>query len=405
VLVLIAAPAVSQTVLGFFEGPPPVAGQPRTNLSGAPGFTGWAVADGGVRRIIILVDGFDVGQARFGGIRPDVTAQHPDFPDSGAPGFSFRLNTTDFSNGLHEVAIEVELLDGTRHPIQPSRSLQFNNNTSILRPFGRINSPNRNATLAGNCDILTPNRRMSVIEGWAIDLGVETGDTGIGFVELMLDGVILANSRRDCYFDAAAGGFSDCYGLPRFDIENQFPFALDAPNAGFRFVIDVGDLITIGDRSEGQHSITIRAGDISNQFENIDEFSVNFACSENLGNEPSFGLIETPGPGRVFTGTMRFEGWALDAQGVDRVEISVDGLLVTTTPLDPARTRASVTATYPGFPDSAHPVFRTFVDSNQFVDGEHQVQVVVVDDLGVETLIGEKTFTVDNDLPTASLLK
>lgn len=403
---LAASPVAAQTVHGFFEGVPPVgAGLPQNSLTGAPGFTGWVVADGGVRRVIVMVDGFDVLQARYGGIRPDVTAQFPGFPDSAAPGFTFVLNTTDFNNGLHHVSVDVELMNGSRRSISPVRTYQFTNNTSILRPFGRINRPNRNATLAGNCDVSEANRRLSVIEGWAVDLGVEIGDTGIGFVELLLDGVILANTRRDCRFSIAGGGFSDCYGLPRLDIENRFPFAIDAPNAGFRFVMDVGALITLGDRSEGQHIVTIRAGDVSNQFENIDEFPVFFACSENLGNEPSFGLIETPGPGRTFTGLMRFEGWTLDAQGVARVDIYVDGLFVTSTTLDPNLIRSGVTATYPGFPDSTRPVFRTFVDSNLFVDGLHQVQVSVIDDLGAETIIGETTFTVDNDFPLSSFLK
>lgn len=404
-LALAATPAVSQTVIGNFEGPPPTpGGQGINGVSGAAGMTGWALASGGVRRIIVKVDGADFQQARYGNIRPDVTAQFPGFPDSAAPGFSFALNTTDFSNGLHTISVDVERMDGSRVALN-SVSLLFTNNTSVLIPFGAINQPNRGATLFGNCDPTDPNRRLSVVEGWALDLGVETGDTGVGFVELMLDGVDIFNSRRDCFFDFATGGFTQCYGLPRFDIESRFPFALDAPGAGFRFALDVGGLIALGGRREGQHNLAIRVGDISNQFADIDEFPVFFVCADRLGNEPAFGLIESPTPGRVFTGSTRFEGWALDAQGVERVDIYVDGAFVVSTPLDPALTRDSVTSVYPGFPDSLHPVWRVFIDSNQFVDGQHQVEIVVVDSLGQETVIGEKTFTVDNDFPVSSFLK
>lgn len=394
---LLASPLAAQTVIGVLDGP----ATGNNGVSGAVGFTGWALADGGVRRVIVTVDGVDIQQARYGNVRPAVTVQNPGFPDSAAPGFSFTLNTTEFSNGLHHVSADVERMNGSRVRLN-TISLLFVNNTSLLVPFGDIERPDRGALLFGNCDVDDPNRRFTVVEGHALDLGLGIGDSGVGFVELMLDGTILFNSRRDCFFNLALGGFNQCYGLPRFDIENRYPFALNAPGAGFRFIMDVGALITLGGRSEGQHDLSVRVGDISNQFADIETIPVNFVCTEGLGNEPSFGLIDSPLPGRIFTGTMRFEGWALDAQGVRRVEIRVDGNVVANTTLDPALTRDKVTAEFPGFPDSLNPVWRVFLDSNQFVDGIHQVQVVVIDNLLAETLIGEETFEVDNDFPLSS---
>ncbi len=390
---LAAVPAMAQANLGFFEGPT----DGSNTATGAVPLTGWALADVGVRRVIILVDGENAGEALYGRPRGQITNDFPGYPDSSAPGFSFILNSTDYLNGLHVVSAQVERLDGTFVDVAPHRTLQFQNATHNLRPFGRVDRPDRAATLFGTCDIDNPFRRPTIVEGWALDLGVEIGDTGIGYVELLLDGVPIARSTTDCVFNPSLGGFTNCYGTKRLDIENQYPFAFNAPNSGFRFAMDVGALIYSG-QVEGAHTLTIRAGDISNQVENIDELPVVFICGENIPNEPSFGLIESPKLNREYTGLMRVEGWALDIDGIRRVEIFVDGEFVRSAPLDPFLVRQSVSSTYPGYPDSDHPVFRAFIDTGDFVDGVvHQLEVIAVDDLLERTLIGEVDFISYND--------
>ncbi len=383
-----AMPAMAQANLGFFEGPP----DSSNTATGAVRLTGWALADAGIRRVLILVDGENAGQALHGRPRGAITNSYPGYPDSAAPGFGFILNSTDYLNGNHVVSARVERNDGTFHDVSPARTLQFQNNTHNLRPFGRVDRPDRSATLFGTCDIENPFRRPTIVEGWALDLGVEIGDTGIGYVELLLDGVPISRSTTDCVFNPALGGFTNCYGTKRLDIENQYPFAFNSPNSGFRFAMDIGALI-YGGRVEGAHTLTIRAGDLSNQIENIDEMSVTFVCSENIGNEPSFGLIESPRLNREYNGLMRVEGWALDIDGIRRVEIFVDGNFVRGAALDPLLTRQSVSSSYPGFPDTDHPVFRAFIDTNDFVDNVvHQLEVIAVDELFARTLIGETDF-------------
>ena len=392
ILALIAGPAIAQSWTGNFEGP---FGGVSNAATGAVPLTGWVLADVGVRRVVIQVDGEDVGQADFGQPRPDVTSPFPGFPDSPSPGFGYVLDSTPYINGVHHIGARAELNDGTYVDLQPVHSILFQNNTHILRPFGEINRPNRNAQLVGFCDLDNPFRRPSIISGWTLDLGVETGDTGVGFVELLVDGSIIFNTRLDCRYIPELGGLTNCYGLPRLDVEHKYPFALDAPNAGFRFGLDIGALLNFG-WAEGHHILTIRTGDVSNQTENVDEIPVVFICAENIGNEPSFGLIENPKLNRINSGLMTFEGWALDAQGVKRIDFYVDGIFQRSVALNPFRTRQSVTSQYPGFPDSAHPVFRAFYDSTQLSDGVHQLQVFVVDDEDAETLIGETSFITDN---------
>jgi len=407
---LLAAPTFGETVRGFFEGP--IGGG--NAGSGALSLTGWAVADSPVRRVVIQVDGVDIGQAFYGGARPDVEADHPGFPDSANAGFGYRLNTTDFPNGIYTVTAKVETDAGTSEVIQGTRHIFFNNNSHILKPFGSINRPERHAELFGACDLESPFRRYSVIGGWALDLGLEIGDTGVGYVELLLDGSIIASTRLGdpnplgapdevegvgvCHYDPAKGGLSNCYGFPRLDIERFYPFALDAPSSGFRFVIDVGQLIARDLWPQGQHILKARVGDIAGQVADADEIPVTFVCIENIPNEPSFGQIESPRLGRGFAGVVELKGWVLDWEGVDQVWLYVDGILIGTADYGVGR-RARVEMEFPGFPDTDAPAWSFEWDTNEVSEGFHQFEVIAVDDTGDETLIGETDFFVNNVHP------
>ncbi len=412
-VLLLAVPAAGQeTIIGFLE--PPAIDDCRADVSNCdrkPGIVrvhGWALASSGVKRVIIQVDGADVGQARYGSLRPVVQDVHPGFPDSAGAGFGFNVNGTDYQNGLHDITAKVETFGG-RTVILPAvdasgevlddgvQRVFWTHNTATLHPFGKIDRPLRNAELYGTCDRNNPFRRYSPVTGWAVDLGLENGDAGIGWVELLVDGSRVGNTRLNCRFIPFAGGLTDCYGLQRLDIERAYPFAIDAPNAGFRFVLDVGFLLDNG-WAEGHHTLTIRAGDISTQNANVAEIPVTFFCVENLPNQSAFGSIESPRPGRFYADLVDFQGWALDGEGVARVELFVDGESIGEAAYGPGQgTRPGVLAQYPGFPDSEAPVWRlASFDTNALADGFRQLQVRVTDLAGDTTILGEVTFRVKN---------
>lgn len=395
---LAALPAAAQeTIRGNFDGQ--VNGG--NTGTGVVSLSGWALAATGVRQVIIQVDGVDVGAARFGTLRPDVERTNPGFPDSGAAGFGYNLDSTPYPNGRHTVTAKI-ISQGGRKLVLRGKEIRFNNNTTLLVPFGRLESPARNAEVFGTCDPGDPVRRLTPVTGWVLDLGVETNDAGVGYVELMVDNQPIFNTRTGCRFIFAAGGFTNCYGLFRPDIETLFPFAKDAPNAGFRFVMDIGLMVGALGYVEGSHLLTIRSGDTSNQIADVDEIPVVFRCAEGVPNEGSFGEIESPRPGLAYSGNLRIQGWALDAEGIDRVRVFIDG-----EPIGLARygaddgifaTRPGVFSQYIGFPDVEAPVFRLVpdYDTTQLSDGFHHLQVRVWDVEGDRTLIGEVTFFVDN---------
>lgn len=353
---------------------------------------GWALDADGIAAVDVYVDGVIAGRAVYGRSRPEVSQQFPGFPDSGLPGWSFALNTTRYTNGLHTVSAEAISVTGARTQL-PARVFEFLNTTHNLVPFGEVDRPLPNTELFGTCDPNAVDRRLTVVTGWALDVGIELNDTGVGYVELLLDGTILANTRLDCFFHPGLGGLTNCYGLRRLDIERAFPDVRDAPHSGFRFVIDIGALIEFG-YVEGFHVLSIRSGDVNGGSSEFAEVPVTFLCDDRVGNEGAFGDVDLPPNGLLFDDVVTFTGWALDFEGVDRVQVWVDGTFFGNAVYGLAR--PPVSAQFPGYPDTAFPAWTFTFDSRLIANGVHHMQVIVVDDHGFTTMIAERFFTVLN---------
>ncbi|HEV7670584.1 MAG TPA: Ig-like domain-containing protein [Thermoanaerobaculia bacterium] len=364
--------------------------------SGQMPLFGWALDDNGIAAVDIVVDGLIVGRSTYGRSRPQVTQQFPGYPNSSLPGFAYQLDTTRFLNGQHRVQPRVLSLTG-EVTLLTSRVFEFNNVTHNLTPFGRIDFPNQNAEMRGKCNDLSEDlpRRYYAVIGWALDSGVQTDDTGVGWVELMIDRAERFNTQSDCEYSPIRGGLTQCYGLRRLDIEHQFPGLPNGPHAGWRFVLDIGALMASG-YGPGAHTITIRSGDLFGQVVNIAEMPVTFSCDEDLGNENSFGLIGYPTKALTYAGTVEARGWALDHEGITAVQFYVDGVfqgLATTGIASPG-----VNAQYPGYPESTTANWTFSLDTTLFSNGRHSINVIVVDDDNARTLIGERDIQIGNPL-------
>lgn len=384
----ISAPAWAAKPFGQFGGK---VGGGNSGAGMLPLF-GWALDDNGVEGIDILVDGVVDGRANYGRTRPQVTKKFPNYPDSLHPGWVYQLDTTHYLNGVHTVTARVLSKSGEVVGLN-SRKLNFGNVTHALDPFGRIEFPKHQSELRGRCDLADPNRRWSIVSGYALDTGVQVEDTGVGYVELLLDGALYANSNRDC-FRLADLGQVNCYGLRRQDLVPIFPHLKDAPHSGFRYALDVGFLVGALGYSEGTHRLTIRAGDIYEQISTVDEIVVTFACDDLSDDEESIGDIEQPFDGNMYSGIMRLRGWALDWEGVQKVEVFVDGFSVGLATYGLAR--PLITPIYPGYPDRAFPGWEHSFNTTDFSNGEHFLEVVVTDDLGNDTYIGRRRFVIAN---------
>lgn len=365
--------------------------------------TGWALDDNGVNAVDIVVDGVVVGRANYHRNRPEVAKKYPGYPDSIAAGFAYSLDTTHFLNGNHRVSARVQSKTGEVVNL-PAKILQFLNVQHNLVPFGKIEFPAPQAELRGNCNL--QNHRYSVVSGYALDAGVQDYDTGVGYVEMLIDRSLFGgtgipgsvntgwNSRLDCFFSAGLGGYTNCYGLRRLDIQPIFPALKDAPHSGFRFLLDIGELVAYGFYTEGQHVLTIRSGDHAGQVSTIQEIPVTFLCDENLGNEESIGNIDNPGFGQQLSGFTYVNGWAVDWEGIGLVQILIDGIVVG--PAETGLPYPTIEGLYLGYPQGGAAGWRILLDTREYSNGAHQIELLVTDVKGVSTYIGKRQFIVAN---------
>jgi len=86
---------------GAFEAP-----APRTVVTGTVAFTGWALGDGGFKRLEVLIDGRFTGLANWGGPRSDIAAQYPEYGIANS-GFSasIDLDVLGLAHGIHRVVL------------------------------------------------------------------------------------------------------------------------------------------------------------------------------------------------------------------------------------------------------------------------------------------------------------
>jgi hypothetical protein len=85
---------IDQPVVGLLSG-------------GLIAISGWAVDFEGVAAVLIYVDGNLVNFAALGTPRPDIVSEYPSFPANPAPGWYTFIDTTQLSNGVHQLSVQV----------------------------------------------------------------------------------------------------------------------------------------------------------------------------------------------------------------------------------------------------------------------------------------------------------
>ena len=80
--------------------------------SGVGNLRGWAVADDGITKVDIFVDGQLFQSAPYGGVRADVGGAFPDVVGSGESGFSLAYNYGDLEPGVHTILARAETSTG-----------------------------------------------------------------------------------------------------------------------------------------------------------------------------------------------------------------------------------------------------------------------------------------------------
>ncbi len=419
------------------------------SASGSFPVTGWAVDDQDIDHIDFLVDGEQVmgavgrglpGSAVFGSQRPDVYAAFPDFPGP-APkslfsGFEANIDTTRFLDGIHQVTVRATDNQGLSALIG-TRTVQIMNNGANLPPFGRIDFPLDKASLlctgtfetppepGGPCPspCVAPTPGFSglipnIVSGWALDTGARLDKGQVAYVELLMDGAIVANTQRDCLLIGSAQ--TNCYGVNRPDVARLYPGYVNADNAGFNFIFflvrdpatGLFDIVitkpnfstVVGAVSAGKHTLSVRVGDVESTVTQLGAMSVDVVCNTSTTNRPAIGYIDGPSVYQFVNGIIQIFGWVFDFDGIhvtsgveDGVQIDIDGQVVIRTnnnlnrPDVPAND-PRVTTPFVGF--------QVLYDTTKLTDGEHEVVVYVLDALNVRSEIGRRKFVVQNNVTT-----
>ena len=388
VSVFVATAGANQAPFGNIDSPE----DSQRGISGSFPVFGWAADDSGViNHIDILVDGKIVAgavgtglpsSAIYGLPRPDVFALFPDVPNSLNSGFVANVDTTAFVDGMHVISARAFDNQGSSN-LLGTRVVQIVNNGSNLPPFGFLDLPLDKASIVCGPTVSTPctpetptppppctvspcfppgpvgqppvpvSFYKNVVAGWALDVGSRLDPGQVSYVELLIDGEIIANTRRDCV--RADTVLANCYGVNRPDVARAYPGYVNADNSGFLFLFalqqdpsnglfDVlipdafGQPICAGFIAPGKHTIAIRAGDEKETVTQFAAISVDAVCDTGtFADQSAFGYIDSPSSLQFVKGVFSFSGWAFDydnggaaanVNGITRLDIDVDGQVV-----------------------------------------------------------------------------
>ena len=144
--------------------------------------------------------------------REDVQEVYPNY-DASQSGYSYVLDTAQFTNGKHEIKIVAVGSDGTTNAI--SRTIEIKN-----QYLGVIDNPSKEQVLSGK----------ETISGWYL-YGKE-----ISSIEVYIDGVKQGNATR----------------YKRSDVQDAYP-TYDASQAGYSYELDTKKLIN------GNHTMKVVA--------------------------------------------------------------------------------------------------------------------------------------------------
>lgn len=381
------------------------------SANGVLSVTGWALDDRQVDHVSVYVDGLLERDAVAGIYRADIGSSYPGVPGALVSGWVLNLDSTRWTNGVHQVTVKA-VDDQGQAGLLGVRRVQAFNSGANLAPFGWVDEPLAAATWFGNCfnptggpsggDIQDP-RYIMYVTGWALDTSVALERGGVSHVFLELDGVQIKDTRINCHREPfLANQMVDCYGYYRPDVEVFYPGFPMSPNVGFHFGVDVGYLVTKIGVSEGSHMLQVKAADKEDNVTLLREVPVYLECATQQFDPTPLGYVDDPSNYKIVNGVFPVIGWAIDLDTVNKVQVMIDGVVQ----IDAVRavdyaeyglSSPDVAAVYPNFPGSNRSRFRFYLDTTKLSNSEHDLMIQVVDGRGNVRSAGTRRFLVNNN--------
>ncbi len=342
---------------------------------------GWAVARSRLVTIQIFVDGERVGSAVLGGVRDDVGGAHPGYPNARLAGFSLSMRLADPPRDAKHVRAQVVTAAGTSQetllPLErlppaaamPPPDAAPDTQPPALGPPAVALPADARRAIKLFCDEATlgTDGVLDVI-GWAVS-GV-----GVTGVSVLLDGAPVGDATL---------------GLPRPDVGEAFPAIPSARFAGFRLTAQA-----LGAASAG-HEVTIRARNgLDDQTEQRQTVTAQDIlrdapadADEQAGGQPARpdaaafkfqldnpalvdGIVTQP-----ITGRLTIEGWVLGRDGIEGIDVFLDGQLLGAAHYGQAR--QDVASAYPEWANALRSGYAFHVPPRSLRDGAHEITLRV----------------------------
>ncbi|MBE6049645.1 MAG: N-acetylmuramoyl-L-alanine amidase [Clostridium sp.] len=290
---------------------------------------GWALNASGVKAINIYVDSTLVKTTKTGVSRIDVKNVYPQYNDDKS-GYKATIDLSGIANGKRVIKVEQVGVDGSKQ----SKTVTVNLDIPKLSTIGNIDTP------VANSNITTTKVKVS---GWAVS------DSGVKEVKVYVDGKQKGSST---------------VGISREDVGRTYPNHKNSNKSGYSVDIDINN-IAPGSR-------TFEVKEISN------DGSVHItSIKANIVKKSPVTAIDNPVNNYLEkSDTIAVSGWALNASGVNNVNIYVDGNKKVS--VKPTISRSDVINVYPGYQTSNVCGYQVSVSLGGLVAGAHSILVEVV---------------------------
>lgn len=295
---------------------------------------GWSLNLTGVKQVQVSVDNGAAQDATIGIQRLDVNAVHPGYTGGNSSGYSYNLDMTSLSAGIHTVTVNSTGSDGivTTKSVNISKVPTASKN---LTQMVDIDTPSNNSYLSSN-------NTLNVV-GWSLD------EYGVKKVQVYVDD---ANET-----DATLG-------LARQDVDNMFPGYVGGNTSGY------SASLTLPALSDGVHTIKV----VSTGNDGLvvtGKTNVNKVSEQTM---PGKVTIDSPNYSQVEAGQTTVTGWSIDYNGVTSVQVSVDNGTMQAATI--GLLRQDVANDYPQYANACNSGFTTNVDTSNLSMGIHTITVV-----------------------------
>ena len=208
-----------------------------------------------------------------------------------------------------------------------------------------------------------------LVKGWFLD------PASISRIAVYVDDQFVANANTN---------------LPRIDIVEAYPNYPGIQHIAPGFQIGV-----LASRfTNGSHTIAVRVFASDNTVTELGRRTIDV---NNTINQAPFGNVDIPDLSGVFNaaGSFPVSGWALDTDGIARVEVLIDnGVVQNAMYGDP---RPDVANTFSDWPDALYSAFIANVDTTRIQDPGRVGKPVLPPRLGLSRLIGRRTVQIFNE--------